>query len=220
MKRAYHFLRELAANNNREWFSAHKTDYLEAKEEADALTRRLIAAVAAVDPDAAALGVSDCTYRIYRDTRFSPDKTPYKTHFGIYVNPPAGKKSYFFGYYFHIQPEGSFMAAGNICLPSPLIKALRQSIFDEIDEYRSIVEDPAFRQFFPAVGENLLKTAPKGFPKDWEHIAYLRPRDFVTTWACGDVPFLSDSPVDALMPAIRQAWRFNRFFNFTIEDYQ
>ena len=65
------------------------------------------------------------------------------------------------------------LAGGSLCLPSNILKALRQSIYDNIDEYRSIVEDPEFQQFFPIVGEDFLKTAPKGFPKDFKYIDYL-----------------------------------------------
>ena len=65
------------------------------------------------------------------------------------------------------------LAGGSWCLESKVLKAVRQSIYDNIDEYREIVEDPAFKQYFPVIGENHLKTAPKGFPKDFEYIDYL-----------------------------------------------
>ncbi len=88
----YTFLRELAQNNNREWFAANRDRYQQVRAAADEIARGLIDRVALVDPRAAMLSVADCTYRIYRDTNFSTDKTPYKTHIGIFVNPPAGKK--------------------------------------------------------------------------------------------------------------------------------
>ncbi len=177
MKEILGFLWELQRNNNREWFHANKPRYDEVKRRIDDLAMRLIAAVAAVDPEAAMLTPRDCTYRIYRDTRFSNDKTPYKTHIGIFINPPGGKKSLTCGYYLHLEPGKSFFAAGTICLPSPVIRAIRRSIYDNVDEYRSIVEDPQFTALFPRVGENPVKTAPQGFPKDWEYIGLIRPRD-------------------------------------------
>ena len=91
MKEILNFLKELKRNNNREWFVANKETYLSVKRKADILTYALIAKISEFDPEAARLRVEDCTYRIYRDTRFSPDKTPYKTHIGIYINPPKGK---------------------------------------------------------------------------------------------------------------------------------
>lgn len=82
MNEIYNFLKELKKNNNREWFNANKERYLKVKATVDAFTQQLINATATINPEAARLTPSDCTYRIYRDTRFSPDKTPYKTHIG------------------------------------------------------------------------------------------------------------------------------------------
>ncbi len=220
MKEILGFLRELERNNNREWFHANKPRYDEVKQRIDNLAMRLIAAVATVDPEATLLTPRDCTYRIYRDTRFSADKTPYKTHIGIFVNPPGGKKSLTCGYYLHLEPGKSFFAAGTVCLPSSVVRAIRRSIYDNVDEYRSIVEDPQFTSLFPKVGENPVKTVPQGFPKDWEYIDLIRPRDYM---ASSDV--LPDASLDCgrlpemLMDYIRQAHRFNRFMNYTIEDF-
>lgn len=219
MKEVLSFLKNLAANNNREWFAANKDTYRRIKSVSDLLAERFIAAIAEADPEAARLSVSDCTYRIYRDTRFSPDKTPYKTHIGIFVNPPAGKKSPTSGYYLHIEPGNSMIAAGNICHPAPILKAIRQSIFDNIDEYLAIVESADFKKYFPRVGENPLKTAPKGFPKDWKYLDYIRPRDFVTSMSLSDSQIISARLIDNLRPVIAQAKRLNNFLNFTIEDF-
>ena len=87
MKKILDFLTDLSANNNREWFNANKDRYLEVKQETEAFAARLIAGISGFEPGASNLTPSDCMYRIYRDTRFSADKTPYKNHIGIYVNP-------------------------------------------------------------------------------------------------------------------------------------
>lgn len=213
------FLRDLAANNDREWFAANKERYLAVKAKVELLAQQLIAAVAEVDPSAARLSVADCTYRIYRDTRFSHDKTPYKTHIGIFVNPPQGKKSMRCGYYLHLQPEACLFAAGTIGMPSPLVKAIRQSIVDEIDEYRSIIESQEFKSAFTTIGENLLRTAPKGFPKDWEYIDYLKPRDFCCSTPLSDKFVEAPDLIGRLRPYIAQAKRFNDFINYTVDEY-
>ncbi len=219
MQEILDFLRELTANNNREWFAANKQRYDLIRAKVFALTERLIDCVASVDPSAAALTPQDCTYRIYRDTRFSSDKTPYKTHIGIFINPPRGKKSITMGYYLHIEPDNVFFCGGTIGLPSPVLKAVRQAIYDNIEEYLSIIDDPVFRSYLPRVGSDMLKTAPKGFPKDWKYIDLIRPRDYV---ACSSqLPYdisLEELPA-FLMPYIEQARRFNAFHNFTIEDF-
>ena len=124
------------------------------------------------------------------------------------------------GYYLHIEPDNCFVAAGTVCLPSPLVREIRRSIYDEIDEYRSIVESDEFRAQYHTIGENMLKTAPKGFPKDWEYINYVRPKDFCCSSKQLSEEFMlrPDLP-EALRPAIRQARRFNDFINYTIDEY-
>lgn len=220
MRSIISFLRKLARHNNREWFNAHKDEYLKIKKKSDEIAQRFINAIASVDPDAAALSVADCTYRIYRDVRFSSDKSPYKTHIGIFVNPPYGKKSNRCGYYLHIEPDNVFFCAGTVCLPSHTVTAIRRSIFDEIDEYRDIVENPDFQTLLPELGMNPVKTAPKGFDKDWKYLDYVRPRDFVAASHPFE-PERYERPdfVESLMPAISQAKRFNDFINFTIENF-
>jgi len=220
MKEILKFLTELKSNNNRDWFNAHKEIYLSVKAKADNLTESLLAVISQFDPDAARLRVADCTYRIYRDTRFSPDKTPYKTHIGIFINPPKGKKSLRFGYYLHIEPSNCMLIAGNIGLPSPVLKAVRQSIYDEIDEYREIVESKEFKNAFPILGDDFLKTAPKGFPKDWEYIDYLKPKNFCCSCHINDSDIMVKDLPATLEPALRQAKRFIDFFNFTIDDFE
>ncbi len=105
MKQILDFLSDLRANNNREWFNANKSRYKEAEAKFGELGERLIGLVGGFDPSVRGLTLRDCTYRIYRDTRFSHDKTPYKTHFGLYICP-GGKKSGNAGYYFHVEPTG------------------------------------------------------------------------------------------------------------------
>lgn len=216
MKDVIDFLRKLKRNNNREWFQAHKNEYLKVKSEVEELASVLISLVAEVDSEAALLTPSQCTYRIYRDTRFSTDKTPYKTHAGIFVNPPYGKKGETNGYYFHIEPGNCFMAAGTIGLPPKKLKAVRQSVYDEIDEYLGIVESPEFKKFFPVVGEDFLKTSPKGFDKNWKYINYLRPKNFCVCRYVDDGYF--DILGDDIREVIRQMHRYNRFVNYAIED--
>lgn len=219
MKKIFSFLKSLSRHNDREWFSAHKPLYLEAKGLADALASRLIALVAEVDPEAARFGVKDVTYRIYRDTRFSGDKTPYKTHIGIFINPPAGKKSLRYGYYFHLEPGNSLIAAGNMPGPTALTNLIRRDIFDNIDEWLEIVESPEFAAYFPHVGSDPLVNAPKGFPKEWPYIEYLKPRNFGTEMPVSDDFFDSDGLEERLRPIIAQMKRLNDFVNYSVDNF-
>lgn len=229
MKEILDFFRDLRRNNDREWFAAHRQRYLEVKARCDLFAARMIDVVARVDDRAAAMTVPQCTYRIYRDTRFSPDKSPYKTHFGVFVNPPHGKKSLTMGYYFHLEPDNCFMAGGTVCLPSRLVTQLRQAIRDNIEEYLEIVRSEEFMRLYPHYGENPVKTAPKGFDRDWPYLELVRPRDFVI--ATGPMnrlfgKFLStkadvlNNAADELLPYVQEAQKFNDFMNYTIEDYE
>lgn len=218
MKQTLDFLRRLAANNNREWFAAHKPEYLEVKAKTEALADRLIARMLPFEPDAARLSAADCTYRIYRDTRFSADKTPYKTHIGIFINPPFGKKTNRMGYYLHIEPGNSFVSAGTIGLPSRTITAIRQAIFDNIEEYLSIVENPEFKTLFPTTGANPLKTTPKGFPKDWPHLDLVRPRDFFLEHHLSDSRMCAKKLEDLVTDAFHTAKPWCDFHNFTVDE--
>ena len=92
------FLNQLAANNSRPWFQEHKNEYDAVREEWMASVEQMVRRITVFDATVAHLQAKDCVYRINRDTRFSPDKSPYKTHFGAFINA-HGKKSLRGGYY-------------------------------------------------------------------------------------------------------------------------
>lgn len=213
------FLKELAANNNRDWFNSNRERYEAARAEFEKLLTALITRISAFDDSIRHLQATDCTYRIYRDTRFSQDKTPYKTHMGGYINA-KGKKSFHCGYYVHLEPGNCMLAGGSYCLPSPLLKAIRQAVYDNMDEYRSIVEAPAFSQYFPIVGEDFLKTAPKGFKRNYPYLKYLQCKDYTVACRRPDDFFLTPSFVDQAEAVFRQMKRFSDFINYTIDDFE
>lgn len=219
MKEVLEFLNQLAANNNRDWFNAHKEDYLKVKASVEAFTQKLIAEVAKMEPEAAYLNPSDCLYRIYRDTRFSSDKTPYKNHIGIYINPRGGKKSEFCGYYVHLQP-GECLVAGGAWFPeAPLLKEYRNEIYHNIDEYLEIIGNPEFAKHYKPYWQEPLKTAPKGFPKDWPHIELIKPKSFVYACELTDKEFSSKNIVGRLSDLFRILKPYDDFFNFTLEEH-
>ena len=146
MKEILKFVRDLTQNNNREWFNANKPRYQAVLKQWHDFCLKLIAEIGSFDPDIAKLTIADCTYRIYRDTRFSPDKTPYKTHFGVFLCP-GGKKSMHAGYYFHLgtglsdsYPHAHMLASGNYCYEPAVIPILREDISDGWEETDDINE--------------------------------------------------------------------------------
>ena len=219
MREVYRFLEELRQNNNREWFNANKEWYLAVKAEHEAFINRLIPALAKVDPEVDGLTAKDCIFRIYRDVRFSSDKSPYKTHIGGYINA-RGKKSNHCGYYLHLEPGNCMLAGGSWCMPADMLRAVRQSVCDRIDEYRAIVEDPAFKQYFPVVGESHLKTVPKGFPKDFPYPQYIRCKDFTVACRVEDEFFSRPDFMERIIDVFRQLKRFADFTNETIDEFE
>ncbi len=167
MKRAYDFLKVLSKNNNREWFNAHKDKYLEVKSIFDSFTLSLIDEISKFDNqiDPSKLGLKDCTYRIYRDIRFSHDKTPYKTHMGAFI-VKKGKKSPYSGYYFHLEPfediyaSGSILAVGLYKPESKIVQSIRDEIYVNGNALlESVNKAKGFSWFNP----NPYKKVPQGF---------------------------------------------------------
>ena len=186
MKRTLDFLNDLRANNNREWFAANKGRYKEAEGIFNAFAERLIALVGEFDPAVRGLTLRETTYRIYRDTRFSHDKTPYKTHFGLYICP-GGKKSGNAGYYFHVEPGGegeSGMTGGHlldagIYMPEPaVLKSVRDEVFDNGEAVLAAISTAWTGAGFELDRTNSLKRTPTGYPTGSEWDDYLKLKDF------------------------------------------
>ncbi|MDY3979454.1 MAG: DUF2461 domain-containing protein [Tidjanibacter sp.] len=174
------FLDRLRVNNNKPWFDAHKGEYLTAKEEFETFAEQLIVGLLEVDGSVAGLTLKECTYRFYRDTRFSPDKSPYKTHFGLFV-APRGKKSGYAGYYFHIEPPkagylgGSLLCTGNYRPEPKILKSLREEMLDAGAEFEGAV---GRAEGFRLDESGSLRRTPQGFPTNSPYDRYLRLRDF------------------------------------------
>ena len=168
------FLGLLVENNNREWFNAHKEQYKVYEKRLKEFAAKLISGIAAFDPSVASLTVADCTYRIYRDTRFSHDKSPYKTWSGVFI-APHGKKGGYAGYYIHFEPTGCFLFAGSHCPEPVVLKSIREEILDNGDNMVAAIEQS---NGFNLVRWNALKRNPKGFPVGHKYDELLRLKDF------------------------------------------
>lgn len=212
------FLREIAVHNNREWFHEHRDRYDAARAAFESMVEELIARIATFDTSVQYLTVSDCTYRFYRDTRFSADKSPYKRHFGAYINA-KGKKSFHGGYYMHLEPDNCLIAGGAYCLPTDILKAVRQSVCDQPKTFHAIVGQEPFRSLFPVIGEAHLKTIPKGFPKDFVYPEYIRCKDYS---CCHHVPesfFTSPHWLEQSAEMFQVMKPFLDFVNATIDEF-
>ncbi|MDR3268723.1 MAG: DUF2461 domain-containing protein [Tannerella sp.] len=213
------FLKELGANNNREWFQKNKNRY-------DALygqfvgdVQQLIDRIATFDPEIAGLDAKSCVYRIYRDIRFSPDKTPYKTHFGAYMTGYGGRTSPYAGYYVHLEPDNALLSGGVWCPPSPLLKKLRQDIYDNMDEFLEIIENKAFKKIFPELDGELLKRMPAGFPADSPYDYILKHKSFIVFSGKPESFFCSGDWIERVVEDFRVLQPFNHFLNYTVSEF-
>ena len=211
------FLRDIAVNNNREWFHAHHDYYEAARAAFDSMVARLIARITVFDTSVQYLTVSDCTYRFYRDIRFSSDKSPYKRHFGAYVNA-RGKKSFHGGYYLHLEPENCMLAGGAYCLPPDILRAVRQNICEQPETFHAIVGSEPFCSLFPVIGENRLKTMPKGFPKDFPYPDYLRPKDYSCCHSVNEEFFFAPDWLEQTARVFEAMKPFLDFVNAAIDE--
>ena len=180
MKKTFDFLKTLKNNNNREWFEKNKNSYLEAKTEFEGLVDEVLNGIRkfdkAISPD---MQAKDCVFRIYKDVRFSKDKSPYKTNMGASINP-GGKKSLVAGYYFHLEPGGCFLAGG-VYMPDPaLLQAIRQEIDYNPEPLLKILKSSAFKKYFNGFDEeDKLKNVPKGFEKESPNAELLKNKHFI-----------------------------------------
>lgn len=181
MKSILPFLQNLKANNNRDWFIAHKKDFDQANKELSEFITQLLAILSREEPALSELKAKDCLFRIYRDVRFSKNKEPYKTNMGAVI-APGGRKSNQACYYVHIDPDGSFLAGG-IYMPEPdALKRIRQEIDYNYDEFTAILESKDFKSTFTSLDDNgRLKTNPKGYEGDNPAIAYLKNKSFTVS---------------------------------------
>ncbi len=211
------FLNDLSVNNNREWFHANKDYYQKAKLAFDELALRLIAMINEVDPSVGLIELKDCTYRIYRDTRFSTDKTPYKTHMGAYI-VRGGKKSPFAGYYFHFEP-GKCFAWGGSHIPEPrVLNALREEIYHKTDQFKAIVHHPDFVDAFGCIEGEKLKTAPKGFDKQFADMDLLRYKSYGAMHTYSDQEVLAPDYEQQLKELLPKMVPLVAFLNNVVED--
>jgi uncharacterized protein (TIGR02453 family) len=170
---ALRFLDQLARNNRREWFEAHRADYEVARAAFESLVGELVAAFRRSD-DLGGLAVRDCVARIHRDVRFSKDKSPYKTNLGAVV-APGGWRSSAHGYYIHLEPGGRSLLGGGLHSPSPLeLERFRQAVAADPASFHRATHGKAFREIFGDVEGQRLKTAPRGWDPAHPQIETLR----------------------------------------------
>lgn len=200
-----HYLDKLQHNNNRQWFADHRAEYDEVREKWYDDLDRLIAAVAQWEPRLAGTTGRQASYRIYRDTRFSLDKTPYKTYFSAILSP-RGKRLQVADYYIQAGAPGTdcLTAGGYWASDSASLQKLRRAMIDNIEEFEAIINDAEFKRLYPRWYGPQLKTAPKGWDRNHPHVDLLRlqvvGREHILDQSVFDDPCWPEKAAELLRP--------------------
>jgi uncharacterized protein (TIGR02453 family) len=181
------FLKDIKKNNDRAWFEKNKSRYLEAKQSFEDFVAALLAEFSKFDTSVGGLDPKKLPFRIYRDVRFSKDKSPYKTNMGAGFSP-NGKLVQEPGYYVHIEPGNKSFVAGGIYMPDATnLAKIRQEIDYNSDKLKKIMSVTSFKNSFDGFDEfDKLKTMPKGYPKDHPQIELLKLKSFIVSHSFTD----------------------------------
>ena len=210
------FLTLLAANNDRTWFKARKDEFDALRKPWEQDMQRLIDTVAQWDDSCRGLTARDAVFRIYRDTRFSHNKLPYKTYFSGVVGP-RGRHAVKACSYLHIEP-GNNMVAGGMWWPErPVLQQLRSLIDAEAEEFLKIVEHPDVAGNFQWESDSL-KKIPAGYPKDHPMARFLKMKEFIMVKRVSDDYFDCDDWVDRVAQDFKRLQPLYDFLNYVFDD--
>ncbi|MEO1036950.1 MAG: DUF2461 domain-containing protein [Pseudomonadota bacterium] len=207
------FLRELAANNDRDWFAEHKPRYEAAVlEPALRFIGAMQTPLAGIAPSFQAVPkrVGGSLMRVYRDTRFSRNKAPYKTNIGIQFRHSAGKDVHAPGFYLHIEPDSVFVGAGSWHPAAPMLAAIRSHLAANSTAWRRAIGGKRFNEYFALEGERL-KRPPRGFDADHPCIEDLKRKDFIAVANFAPTDVLEDDFIKQVVSRFRAAKPFMQF---------
>ena len=218
MKILFDFLNDLYKNNTKQWFDANKQRYAESRDQMLFLTGVMLQEISKFDPEVSSVSPSECLFRIYRDIRFSRDKTPYKTHMGSYM-AAGGRKSQRAGYYLHIEPGNSLISGGIWSPEANPLRAIRTEIHDNADEFKEILNDNGFQEYFQEIEGDKLKAAPKGFDKNFRDIDLLKYKSYVFSTPIPDQQLLNGNFIDDAIKGYKELYKINRFLNAGLDKW-
>jgi uncharacterized protein (TIGR02453 family) len=207
------FLRELRANNNREWFTENKSRYEEdVLDVALAFIQSMQEPLADIAPHFTAVPnrMGGSLMRVYRDTRFSRDKTPYKTNIGIQFRHEHAKDVHAPGFYLHIDPDSVFIGVGMWHPDAGPLAKIRQRISDKPKEWTAVMSLPKFRRSFELGGESLVRP-PKGFDKEHPLIEDIKRKDFIAVQSLDHEAAVSPRFQQKVETSFRNASPFMQF---------
>ena len=209
----FQFLRQLKRNNNRDWFNKNKERYIEdVQQPALDFVASVAPGLRKISPNFIAdpRPVGGSMFRIYRDTRFSKDKTPYKTGVGISFGHRAGKDVHSPGFYLHLEPGEVFLGAGIWHPDTKSATAIRQSIVDRPAVWKKAAHAPGFEKTFRLSSESLVRV-PRGFDPDHPLADDLRRKDFIASRTLSEKDAASPRFLETFLGACKDAGPLVRF---------
>ena len=206
------FLKDLHKNNNREWFNEKKVRYTAANTNVADFVETLIEEIGEFDEEILKTDAKKALFRIYRDVRFSKDKSPYKTNFGAGLG--MGKGNRISGYYLHIEPGKSFLAGG-VYQPEPsVLKEIRREISMNSKEFLSILEQDEFRNNFRGLSvEQKLQRVPAGFEKDDPMAEFLKLKNFIVVHPVSNEALMKEDAAESFAKIFRSIKPLNDFLS-------
>lgn len=208
----FNFLKNLSKNNNREWFNDNKGLYTEAQQDVVVLITDLIEEMSVFDEEIAKLDAKNSLFRIYRDTRFSKDKSPCKTNFGASLG--MGKGSQKAGYYLHVEPGKSFLAGGVYQPESAVLKEIRKEISAFGNEFLEVLNHKDFKKYFGELDQgDQLQKVPQGFEKDDKMAEFLKLKNFIVVYHIKDEELLNPNAAKDFAKIYKAMKPLNDFLN-------
>lgn len=210
------FLKNLKKNNNKDWFDKHKDEYLQAKEEFTLCVADILNGLKKTDKAMAEMDPKKSVFRIYRDVRFSKDKTPYKTHLGASMNPD-GKKIETPGYYLHIEPGDCFLVGGIYMPESDVLNKIRQEIDYHLPEFKKILNAKDFKKYFGELdAEQKMKNPPRGFDKENPAMDFLKFKSYIVVHPFDEKDILKKDFAKKAADVLKAAYPMNQFLRKAI----
>lgn len=211
------FLKDLSKNNSRDWFAENKDRYLDAQTNVADFVEVLIEETGKFDAEIQKLDAKKSMFRIYRDTRFSLDKTPYKTNFGASLG--MGKANRISGYYLHVEPQKSFLAGGVYHPERSALKKIRAEIAANKDEFLLILNKDDFRNNFRGLSvEDKLKRVPTGYEKDHPMAEFLKLKSFNVIHPISDEALMLENAATDFAKIFESIKPLNDFLNAPFYD--
>lgn len=212
------FLRRLDKNNNKAWFDEHRGAYEAAKSDFEQFVESVLRGAETMIPELGGRKAKDAIFRIYKDVRFSKDKTPYKNNMGAGFGKYEKKKMNAAGYYIHFQPGANFVGGGIWMPDGPALKAIRQEIDYNWAEFQKIIGKASFKKMFGDLDESMkLKKLPKGYDAENPAIEYLKLKSFTVGRQLEDKDLHEKNAVKLVLDSIKEMKPLVDFLNRAVE---